>query len=198
MKTWIVIYMCLSLGLSAEAQLLSPAGLDSVKVFKNLERALRAPDQVYALDLSGNRLKVVPQELKQFTNLNKLILNKNKLKELPPFIAEFEYMQVLRLSNNKLDLFPPEICELEFLDHLDLGKNRIDTLPPCIENLTRLRILDLWGNDLGDFPDEIVACRSLRYIDMRTILLTEGELDRLTALLPWAKIYFDPPCDCDE
>lgn len=192
-----LILLLIFVPLLSSAQLLTPAALDSVKVFRSMERALQVPEEVFVLDLSKKKLGEVPADIVKFKNLNKLILNKNKLKVLPDFLGELKYMQVLRLSNNKLKKFPSVICSFNHLDHLDLGNNSIDSIPECIESLKVLRILDIWGNEIGDFPDEIRECKELRYVDMRTILLSDNEMERIATLIPWAKIYFNQPCNCE-
>ncbi|MBK9765286.1 MAG: hypothetical protein IPO87_18605 [Flavobacteriales bacterium] len=45
------------------AQLLDAVALDSMRTYRSLERALKEPDLVYRLDLSGQKLKVFPEEI---------------------------------------------------------------------------------------------------------------------------------------
>lgn len=181
----------------ATAQLLDDAALDSVHVFTDLEQALENPEQVYALDLSRQKLTEVPPQIALFTNLNKLILNRNRIKEIPEFISKLVYLQEFRCSRNRIKAFPQVICSLVEMDHLALGKNSIESIPPCISKLSKLRVLDLWGNEVGELPDEISNCEALRYVDMRTILLSEREQIRMRNQLPWVKFYFNQPCNCE-
>lgn len=182
--------------LQAEAQLLSQAALDTIKTYRSLERAMREPDQVYRLDLSKEKLKVLPEELRLFKNLNALDLSHNKLKELPEWIGEFEYMQEFRAAKNKLAAFPIGICRWKDLTRLDLSQNAITGLPACIGGLEKLSSLDLWSNDLAEFPEEIEGMTSLRFMDLRVIQMEQPEMDRIQELLPRAKIYFSQPCNC--
>jgi leucine-rich repeat protein SHOC2 len=69
--------------LPAEAQLLDPIALDTMRTFRSLERALQNPDQVYRLDLSGQKLKEVPEDIRKLRNLNHLDLGNNRLKSRP-------------------------------------------------------------------------------------------------------------------
>ena len=64
--------------------------------------------------------------------------------------------------------------------------------------LKQLHSLDLWSNELGDFPPEISGMKALRFVDLRVIQFSQGEMDRISALLPSAKIWFSQPCDCGE
>jgi hypothetical protein len=64
--------------------------------------------------------------------------------------------------------------------------------------LKELYSLDLWSNDLGDFPDAISGMKALRFMDLRVIQFSQGEMDRITTLLPSVKIFFSQPCNCGD
>lgn len=180
----------------AEAQVLSQAELDTVKVYRSLERALEEPDKVYRLDLSGKKLKVLPEELRTLRNLNALDLSNNKLKEMPNWLGEFVSMQEFRASRNKLKEFPEAICKWRRLKRLDLSRNALPGLPRCIGGLRELVSLDLWDNDLVDFPEEMERMDALRFMDLRNIQFEQTEMDRIQELLPKTKIHFSAPCNC--
>ncbi|MEO8734193.1 MAG: hypothetical protein ABI373_07670, partial [Flavobacteriales bacterium] len=78
-----LLLLPLMVGLSAKAQLLTQSQLDTVKTYHSLARALQHPDSVYRLDLSHQKLKEVPEDVRKLKNLNALDLGRNKLKELP-------------------------------------------------------------------------------------------------------------------
>jgi Leucine-rich repeat (LRR) protein len=179
------------------AQLLSRLALDSTEAFTDINAALKNPEQVYSLDLSGQRLKEVPRDITKFINLNILDLSRNRIKEVPDFIAENTFLQELRLSKNRLKDFPGSICGLTNLDHLDLGKNNIDSIPPCIGQLEHLRVLDLWGNYISALPTEMSDLRSLRFMDLRVMVLSFDEIDAIVGMVPWAKVYYSEPCNCN-
>ena len=86
---------------SAQAQLLSQVALDSVRTYRSSEKALKEPEKVYRLDLSGQKLKELPESVRQFKNLNALDLGHNKLRTLPDWIGEFRYMQEFSAGQNK-------------------------------------------------------------------------------------------------
>ena len=195
-RTLIVILCMFSLSL-ARAQLLDRIALDSVTAFTDLDVALQQPEKVFSLDLSGQKLKEVPASISRFTNLNILDLSRNKLKEIPSFIGNMNSLQELRLSKNKLKEFPLGVCELENLDHLDFGKNGIDSIPSCIGRLQKLRVLDLWGNFISSFPDEMMDLKALRFVDLRVMVLSFEEIDRIEEMIPWAKVYYSEPCNCN-
>ena len=97
---------------SLSAQLLDAIALDSVRTFRSIEQALKTPALVQRLDLSGAKLKVMPEELRQFTNLNALDLSGNKIKEFPAWFSDLQYLQELRVSRNKLETIPATLFRL--------------------------------------------------------------------------------------
>lgn len=202
MRAWTVpigaamLIACLLLPGAARAQLLPQAALDSARTFRNLARALQRPDSVYRLDLSRMKLKEVPPEVRQLKNLNALDLGRNKLKELPAWMNELQYMQEFSAGRNKFIRIPTAICQWNHLKRLDMHQNRIEGLPPCMGGLKELYSLDLWSNDLEDFPPEIGGMTGLRYMDLRVIQFSQGEMDRINALFPQVKIFFSQPCNC--
>ncbi|MBK9420764.1 MAG: leucine-rich repeat domain-containing protein [Flavobacteriales bacterium] len=182
----------------ASAQLLPQTALDTVRTFHSLESALKDPDSVYRLDLSHKKLKQVPDDVRKLKNLNALDLGRNRLKELPGWMNELRYMQEFSAGRNKFTAVPNTVCQWKNLKRLDLHQNEIEGLPACMGNLKELFSLDLWSNDLGDFPDEISGMKALRFMDLRVIQFSQGEMDRISALLPSVKIYYSQPCNCGE
>jgi leucine-rich repeat protein SHOC2 len=182
--------------LPVQGQLLDRLALDSVRTFRSLDRALKNPEAVYRLDLSGQKLKQVPEEIRQFTNLNALDLGRNKIKALPPWFGELVHMQELRLARNRLVEFPVSICAMVHMKRLDMSRNALVGLPPCIGRLTELVSLDLWSNDLVDFPEEMENLKALRYLDLRAIQFEQPEMDHIEQLVPRAKVQFSAPCNC--
>ncbi len=178
------------------AQLLNAVALDSMRTYRSLERALKEPDLVYRLDLSGKKLKTLPEDLFKLKNLNALDLSGNKLKELPDRLGEFVHMQEFRASKNKLVKFPTAICKMTHLKRLDLSRNALEGLPPCIGKLKELSSMDLWDNDLVDFPEELSDMKAMRYLDLRAIQFEESEMEHIQGLLPSTKVYFSQPCNC--
>lgn len=181
---------------ATQAQLLDALALDSVRTFRSLEKALENPDQVYRLDLSGQKLKEVPEGVFQLKNLNALDLSNNKLKELPERLQELKHMQEFRASRNKLTEVPKSICRFIHLKRLDLSRNALTALPKCVGALHELVSLDLWDNDLADFPEEMANMRALRFMDLRAIQFEVPEMEHLQSLLPSTKIFFSQPCNC--
>ena len=111
------------------AQLLDAIALDTVRTYRSLERALEDPMRVYKLDLSKQKLKELPEELRRLPNLNSLDLGHNKLKTLPEWISEFAHLQEFSANNNRMVNFPESICALRHLKRLDMSRNALISLP---------------------------------------------------------------------
>ncbi len=185
-----------ALGTAASAQLLSQAALDSTKEFYSIASALKEPDKVYRLQLTKKKYKVLPEEIRQFKNLNALDIGKNKLKELPGWLGELVYMQEFHAPQNKFREMPSVVCKWPHLKRLDMHQNEITGLLPCMGELTEVVSLDLWSNDLEDFPDELKGMDALRFMDLRVIQFDQKEMEHISALFPKVKIFFSQPCNC--
>lgn len=196
MKYTLSLLFAAMLVLPGRAQLLDALALDTMRTYRSLESAMKEPDAVYRLDLSGEKLKEVPEEIRKLRNLNHLDLGNNKLKTIPDWLGELVHMQELRISRNKLSAFPLGICKMVHLKRLDLSRNALPGLPPCIGQLTELFSLDLWSNDLQDFPEELDKLEALRFMDLRAIQFEVPEMDRIQTLIPRAKVHFSAPCNC--
>jgi Leucine-rich repeat (LRR) protein len=88
-------------------EVLDSASLSLQRSFRNLGDALLQPDSVFKMDLSRQKRKVVPEEVRKFRNLQVLKLSRNNLREIPEWIGELKNLQVLDLGYNKLKALPP-------------------------------------------------------------------------------------------
>lgn len=193
---WTLLALTIALGPVARGQLLDEAALDSARTFRSLEKALADPDKVYRLDLSGQRLKEVPEGVFQLKNLNALDLSNNRLKQLPDQLRALPHLQELRASRNKLTALPAALCELVHLKRMDLSRNGLTALPSCVGRFKEMTSLDLWDNDLAEFPEEMAEMTALRFMDLRAIQFEVPEMEHIQELVPKAKVYFSQPCNC--
>lgn len=183
--------------LSAHAQQPLEVDLDTVKTYRNLEKALENPEEVYVLKLSGKKIKKFPVEITQLVNLRELDMSKNKLKEIPDTIRVLQHLTYLNLSKNKLNEISKGICALVNLTYLDMSQNRILGFPEEIGQLRNLQKMDMWRNDIGEFPNELALLKKLELMDLRSIQMSEDEQARIKTLLPKTEIHFSRSCNCD-
>lgn len=172
------------------------AWLAEKRTFRNLSDALLQPDSVFKLDLSRQKRKAVPEEIRRLKALRILRLKGNNLRELPDWIGELKNLQELDVSNNRLTALPPGIGELDSLRFLGLNRNLIETLPREIGNLKALEVLEMWDNEVQVLPEEIRLLSSLRIFELRGILFSREEQEQIQNLLPDTQIYFSPHCNC--
>ncbi|GAB2289463.1 Plant intracellular Ras-group- LRR protein 1 [Dionaea muscipula] len=92
-------------------------------------------------------------------------LSGKKLRLLPEAFGKIPGLVVLNLSNNQLQAIPDSIGGLERLQVLNLYSNLLELLPDSIGLLVNLKILNVSGNKLQALPDSLCHCRSLVELD---------------------------------
>lgn len=169
---------------------------DSNRVYTDLKKALASEKPVFRLDLTRKRLRKIPPEIFEFTELRELTLNRNRIAEVPAEIAKLTKLEVLSMSRNRLKEFPPAICNLRALITLDLSDNELSRIPDEIHRLENLEELILWSNMIAYFPGSMMRMNRLRLVDLLNNEMNMYEHDRLRGLLPDAELVLSPPCNC--
>jgi internalin A len=133
-------------------------------------------EQWEELDLSGLDLTVLPPEIGQLTQLQRLILGRidkktyesvgNQLTDLPSEIEGLTNLKFLSIFGNKLTKIPDAITSLTSLQDLDLDNNQITLIPEAIANLASLQYLNLWDNQITVIPDAIASLTNLQYLNL--------------------------------
>ena len=131
-------------------------------------------EELTDLNLSNNKIKQIPSDIKHSYNLSDLKLNKNKLTSLPPEIGELTNLEYLELSDNKLTSLPPEVANLTNLKFLGLSDNELTSFPPEIPKLTNLQELELRNTNLLSLPPEIG-----NLVNLIDLLLSDNKLTSL-------------------
>ena len=185
---FLLFILCTTLALVSVAQ---PG-----KVYRSLS-AVKNPDDVYILRLRREKLTQIPAVIFTFTNLRELDLSKNNLQTVPPEIVALQNLEVLNLGRNNIDSLPIEVAQLSHLRELDLSRNPVEHLPEEMGYMLSLERLVLWSTPMYSFPVSFSELDGrLRYIDLRSCLLTRDEQDSIRALLPSPKIVWDQACNC--
>jgi Leucine-rich repeat (LRR) protein len=106
-------------------------------------------DKAKVVDLGGNKINTVPEDIRNLTRVQKLNLAANALTEIPQSLClGMGNLKVLRLEKNGLLKVPLVIGSLVKLEELWLADNKLTQLPPSVSQLQRLRILNLARNEL--------------------------------------------------
>lgn len=167
------------------------------------------------LDLSGNLIKEIPDEISRLKNMENLTLNSNnitsiskKIKLLSKLIyldlgsnyirvipSEFEWPEklvTLDMSNNLITEFSGSLSKLQHLECLLLFQNKLRTLSKSIGNLTELIYLDLSDNDLAEVPETLLELKKISYlyvegndIGVSREVFELSALDQIQAIIRW-------------
>lgn len=132
-----------------------------------LKSHLETSQKTGVFQLTAKGLQEFPEELQRLTsNLRTVDLSGNKIEVLPPAIGNFLQLKSLTLNSNRLTGLPSEISKLKKLETLALNGNRIHQLPPTMGQLKALRTLSLSGNQFSEFPSGLGPLRHLDLLDL--------------------------------
>ncbi|KAG9336382.1 hypothetical protein AGOR_G00107920 [Albula goreensis] len=132
-----------------------------------LKAHLETSQKTGVFQLTGKGLPEFPEELQKLTgNLRTVDLSSNKIEVLPAFIGNFLQLKSLTLNSNKLTSLPDEIGKLKKLETLHMNGNQLQRLPGTMGQLSALRTLGLSGNRLKEFPAGLGTLRHLDVLDL--------------------------------
>lgn len=120
-------------------------------------------DTLEILDLSGNRLSQLPDDLPRLHKLRILFCSNNDFTELPAVLGACPQLQMIGFKSNRIRQVPAAALPAK-LRWLVLTDNAIERLPAEIGRCADLQKLMLAGNRLTDLPAELVHCRRLELI----------------------------------
>lgn len=133
-------------------------------------------DTLEILDLSGNALSTLPDDLPRLHKLRILFCSDNHFTELPTVIGQCAQLEMVGFKANRIRQVPAAALPPK-LRWLILTDNRIAELPPEIGHCSRLQKLMLAGNQLRTLPAEMANCTRLELLRIAA--------NRLTALPEW-------------
>lgn len=104
------------------------------------------------LDISENKLRLLPLEIGRLQNLEVLYLSQNELEVLPDELMTLSRLQDLKCNHNRLRNLPLGIGSLAQLTHMDVSFNQLETLPTSMMALSALASLQAHDNQLKVHP----------------------------------------------
>ncbi|MGB4063042.1 MAG: leucine-rich repeat-containing protein kinase family protein [Azonexus sp.] len=143
-------------------------------------------DTLEILDLSGNGLSALPDDLPRLGKLRILFCSDNRFTELPAVLGQCAELEMvgfkanrirqasaaalppklrwLILTDNRIAELPPEIGRCTRLQKLMLAGNQLRSLPPEMANCTRLELLRIAANQLSALPDWLLSLPKLSWL----------------------------------
>ena len=128
------------------------------------------------LDLSGNALSSLPDDLPRLHKLRILFCSDNPFTELPAVLGQCLQLSMIGFKANQIRTVPAAALPAG-LRWLILTDNQLTELPAEIGHCQQLQKLMLAGNRLSDLPPEMAACTRLELLRIAA--------NRFTALPEW-------------
>ena len=115
------------------------------------------------LDLSGNALTALPDDLPRLHKLRIIFCSENRFTQLPEVLGQCQQLSMIGFKANQIQTvsgaaLPPALRWLILTD------NQIDSLPAEIGRCSQLQKLMLAGNRLTGLPAEMAACTRLELL----------------------------------
>ena len=129
------------------------------------------------LDLSGNQLTTLPDDLTRFARLRILFASSNPFTELPRVLGQMPQLEMVgfkacRITHVPHDSLPPRLRWLILTD------NQVQSLPESLGDCTRLQKLMLSCNQLTHLPESLARCDRLELLR-----IASNRFEQLPALI---------------
>jgi len=143
-------------------------------------------DTLEILDLSGNALAALPDELPRLSKLRIIFCSDNQFTELPDILGQCRNLSMigfkanrlrkvsaaslpralrwLILTDNEIEELPGEIGHCAQLQKLMLAGNRLRTLPDTLATCSRLELLRIAANRLDELPSWLTSLPRLAWL----------------------------------
>ena len=119
-----------------------------------VELPLRLPHLSH-LNLSYNRLTVIPESFGLFFHLKTVLLQNNKIKDLPNSFLHLVKLEKLDISYNGIRELPEDLGKMESLTRLNVSHNKLKTLPPSLGSCKSIKVILAGANRLITPPQAL-------------------------------------------
>ncbi|MCV2368125.1 leucine-rich repeat-containing protein kinase family protein [Roseateles oligotrophus] len=133
-------------------------------------------DSLEVLNLSGNALSSLPDDLPRLHKLKVLFCSENRFTELPVVVGACASLSMVGFKSNQLTKLPAAALPAQ-LRWLILTDNQLTELPAELGERPHLQKLALAGNRLRELPDSMAQCRRLSLLRMSA--------NRFQQIPPW-------------
>ncbi|WP_460418657.1 leucine-rich repeat-containing protein kinase family protein [Pseudomonas sp. microsymbiont 2] len=133
-------------------------------------------DSLEVLNLTGNALSDLPDDLHRLTRLKVLFCSENRFTHLPHAIGRCQALETVGFKSNRItrvdaQALPPSLRSLVLTD------NALARLPEALGDCPHLQKLMLAGNRLDSLPESLARCERLELLRIAS--------NRLAALPDW-------------
>lgn len=127
------------------------------------EEIFQLADTLEILNLSGNALSSLPNDLPRLHKLRVIFCSDNQFTEVPEVLGRCPNLSMVGFKANQINTFtafaiPPKLRWLILTD------NQLESVPKELGRCTELQKLMLAGNRLQHLPDEFAACTKLELL----------------------------------
>ncbi|NTZ74811.1 protein kinase, partial [Pseudomonas protegens] len=129
-------------------------------------------DSLEILNLSGNALSSLPEDLHRLTRLRILFCSDNRFSEVPACLGQCLQLSMIGFKANRIERVPAAALPPQ-LRWLILTDNRIAELPEELGQRPLLQKLMLAGNRLTRLPESLGQCHRLELLRIAANRLTE-------------------------
>lgn len=150
------------------------------------DEILSLADSLEVLNLSGNRLRHLPDWLPRLGKLRILFCSDNPFEQVPEVLGDCEKLEMvgfkacrirelpvaalparlrwLILTDNALERLPAELGNCQRLQKMALAGNRLTALPDSLADLQRLELLRISANRLDALPGWLMELPRLAWL----------------------------------
>lgn len=175
-------------------------GARHLKLCENLtefpSEILSLKETLEVLDLTGNQLSALPDELAGFGKLRIIFCSENRFTELPEVLGRCPALTMvgfkanriatvsakalpaglrwLILTDNAVEQLPDELGQCDALQKLMLAGNRLRELPASLANCRNLELLRIAANRIERFPEWLLSLPRLSWLAYSGNPFSEG------------------------
>ncbi|KAM7272122.1 hypothetical protein ACFE04_031336 [Oxalis oulophora] len=148
-------------------KLLKDAEIRLVKIYENAQTMLAQREGGNNVNQQDDGDELINEEVigilqdASGKGVERVDISGRRLRILPEAFGKISCLRVLNISNNQLEIIPDSIAGLEHLEELNASSNLLESLPDSIGLLLNMKKLDVSSNKLNSLPDSIAFCKSL-------------------------------------
>ena len=121
-------------------------------------------DSLEILDLTGNALSTLPNDLNRLKKLCILFCSSNQFKYLPEVLGECKNLSMIGFKANQIRHIPESAIPTTTLRWFIVTDNVLEALPNTLGECRQLQKLMLAGNQLTTLPESMANCHALELL----------------------------------